>query len=177
MVGNSQHGPMKPPALNRGEFKAGKTIEEITEQVQDSLGQWRPNLVLVHIGTNDAAQRKQIDTIGERIRILVDMIIEKCPDAAIVVAQIIPCCFRGEEVISYNKQVAQLVAQRAADGVHILSADMYSEFEFDGHPNYLADVAHPNQYGHVVLADKWMEAIEKANGLGWIQEPVETQQS
>jgi lysophospholipase L1-like esterase len=84
---------------------------------------------------------------------LLDAIIAECPDALLVVAQIIP--YNG--VDSYNAAIPGIVEQKAQAGAHIIMVDQNTGF-----PNSeLDDGVHPNQAGYERMGKVWYDAIEE----------------
>jgi len=116
-----------------------------------------PNIILLHIGTNDqgsfTATQMTSDLSG-----LVDKIITNAPDAYLVVAQIIPLGYGTNDVIkTYNQAIPGIVQQRATAGKHIAIVDMFTGFT----PATMlgSDNIHPNTAGYKFMADKWYSVI------------------
>jgi len=77
---------------------SGKTIQFINDHVDAALEQ-RPNLILLHAGTNDmninlgvSVEGRDPSAAAERLGNLIDKMVQKCPDAVILVAVIINTC-------------------------------------------------------------------------------------
>ncbi len=116
-----------------------------------------PNIILLHIGTNDqgsfAATQMTSDLTG-----LLDKIIANAPDALLVVAQIIPLGYGTNDVIkAYNQAIPGVVQQRAAAGKHIVPVDMYTAFNTSTMLG--SDSIHPNSTGYQFMADHWYSVI------------------
>jgi lysophospholipase L1-like esterase len=116
-----------------------------------------PNIILLHIGTNDQgsfpATQMTSDLTG-----LVDKNITNAPDALLVVAQIIPLGYGTNDVIkAYNQSLPGIVQARATAGKHIMLLDMYTGFT----PSSMlgSDNIHPNSTGYKFMADHWYTAI------------------
>jgi hypothetical protein len=116
-----------------------------------------PDIILLHIGTNDEgsfpASQMTSDLSG-----LLDKIITNAPSALVVVAQIIPLGYGTNDVIkAYNQAIPGLVQQRAAAGKHIVLVDMYTGFT----PSSMlgSDNIHPNSTGYKFMADRWYSII------------------
>ena len=116
-----------------------------------------PNIILLHIGTNDqgslTAAKMTSDLSG-----LLDKIITNAPDALLVVAQIIPLGYGTNDIIkAYNQVIPGLVQERAAAGKHIVLLDMYTGFT----PSSMlgSDSIHPNSTGYKFMADHWYSVI------------------
>lgn len=138
---------MQPDHLNFCEAHMAQSIAETAPKIPPSVAQHRPNVILFHMGTNDVAWKRDVDTLPDRIETLIDRILDVAPDAALLVALIIPCAFRIDEVKRFNGVLLDIVLKRRATGRKIMPVDMFAAFEFPGHPDFLADVSHPNSEG------------------------------
>lgn len=151
------------------EGHSGYAIGEISGQASKSLPA-RPNVILLHAGTND--MNRPVDPLGapQRLGTLIDNISERCPDAVVLVAQIIPSKtpLLQTRIKKFNAEIVSVVSRRAESGKHVLLVDMFGSFsELD-----FADSIHPNNRGYRKIANQWVRAIEEANRNGWIKEPV-----
>jgi len=116
-----------------------------------------PNIILLHIGTNDqgsfTATQMTSDLTG-----LLDKLIADAPDALLVVAQIIPLGYGTNAVIkAYNQALPGIVQQRAAAGKHIALVDMYTGFNTSTMLG--SDSIHPNTTGYTFMAAHWYSVI------------------
>ncbi len=116
-----------------------------------------PNIILLHIGTNDSgsftATQMTSDLTG-----LLDKIIANAPDALLVVAQIIPLGYGTNDVIkAYNQAILGVVQQRTAAGKHVALVDMYTGFTASTMLG--SDNIHPNSTGYKFMADHWYSVI------------------
>jgi lysophospholipase L1-like esterase len=116
-----------------------------------------PNIILLHIGTNDqgtlTATQMTSDLSG-----LLDKLITNAPDAFIVVAQIIPLGYGTNDVIrTYNQSIPGLVQQRASAGKHVTIVDMFTGFSAGSMLG--SDSIHPNPSGYRFMADHWYSVI------------------
>ncbi|KAG4271620.1 hypothetical protein FPRO04_10760 [Fusarium proliferatum] len=123
--------------MKDGHFAAwsGKTVQYINDHIDPSLEQ-RPNLILIHAGTNDMNSNRHISTDGNipqdttnRLRSLVEKMMSKCPDATIIIGMITDVCdnewyhFQREGIKIYRQHIAELAAELRANGSHVLAAD------------------------------------------------------
>jgi lysophospholipase L1-like esterase len=117
-----------------------------------------PDIVLLHIGTNDAtsfpAAQMETDLQG-----LLDKLFTSAPNALVVLAQIIPLGYDPTNAVirAYNQALPGIVQARAAAGKHIMLVDMNTGFSVT--TMYGADKIHPNTAGYKVIADRWYAAI------------------
>jgi lysophospholipase L1-like esterase len=142
---------------------SGWTITQIDGLLPGAL-KWsmqpNPNIVLLHIGTND------FDGIGTmppasapmRLGTLIDDVFAGAPNVLLVVAQIVPYPANDTAITTYNAAIPALVQQRAAQGKHIVMVDMHTGFQVS--TMISTDNIHPNLKGYVFMGDTWYAAIK-----------------
>ena len=169
-----QNGPNGPNTVNGQPFPrnhegfSGFTISgggagSLAAQVDNAIAQTDPNIILLHIGTNDVNGNINLAQAPQRLGALLDQIINDAPDALLVVAQIIPTTNQqtNTRVQAYNAAIPALVQARAAAGKHIELLDLFTPF--NSSPNFASlmnDALHPNDSGYVVMGQTWFRAIE-----------------
>lgn len=156
-------------ADNQNEGHSGFTISQIASVTKTSLLQ-RPNVVLLHAGTNDMQKSPPddpYDTAPERLGALIDEILCTCPDAVVMVAQIIQSSNSDIEarIRTYNAAIPSIVAGRAAEGFKVKTVDMSSIGGSD-----LFDSLHPNDGGYVKMATLWYQALQAVDA-SWFTKP------
>ncbi|KAK3308678.1 uncharacterized protein B0T15DRAFT_572803 [Chaetomium strumarium] len=108
----------------------------------------RPNVILVHAGTNDTDLNRDVATAPDRLAAIIDQLHEKCPDASVLVAQIIFSTDAAMQARTdrYSAAIANLVRHRQPHMSQLLTrAD-------------LADEKHPNDSGYRKMASAWRNA-------------------
>lgn len=144
----------------------------LTEIVESSFEKSKPQIVLLHIGTNDIGSvvtlpMDYVPTMNERLEILVDRIEKAAPKALLVVAQILPMGGgppfedpTNKQIKIYNAGIRAMVERRRARGQWILTVDMWTAFATNKDYNKLAgDGIHPSDAGYDVMAKVWHDAI------------------
>lgn len=169
-IGSQKAGNMPD---NHNEGHSGATINEIAAFAINSLPQ-RPNMVLLHAGTNDLnadPPKDPYDSAPARLGRLLDQIISACPDATILVAKIIHPDNAGgaARVAAYNAQIPRLVADRIAAG-HVNMAVV--DFTSIGAEADLVDHIHPTDATYKKMGDIWFDAIQEAASQDWIKAPI-----
>ena len=167
-IGSVQSGNMTD---NNNEGHNGATINQIAGFANLSLPE-RPNIVLLHAGTNDLNNDPPAGPYAEapeRLGALIDGIGSECPDATILVAQIINAANSSTEsrILEFNKQVPRVVFQRAKTGRHVRVVDMRSITT-----KYLKDGLHPTDAGYEKMGEIWFQGIKDAAHAGLIHAPV-----
>ena len=134
----------------------------------------RPNVVLLHAGTNDMDRRSSISKEGsdpkgvaKRLGQLIDKIIEYCPDAVILVAIPLSSCDRFKSRSpEYRAMIPEVVRKRRQEGKHVVAVD-FSTFDLKD----LRDCLHPTNEGYGIMGDYWYDFLTQVPE-GWIKEPV-----
>ena len=130
----------------------------ITDQ---SCSTYKPDIVLLMIGTNDILQTIDLGNAPTRLGSLMDEIMTDAPSALLVVSSIPPCC-NDTTVQAYNATIPDMVKTRAQAGKHVLFVDAHAAFVKDA--NYKADYIssdglHPSANGYAVIGDLFYGAI------------------
>ena len=130
----------------------------ITDQ---SCSTYKPDIVLLMIGTNDILQNIDLGNAPTRLGSLMDEIVTDAPSALLVVSSIPPCC-NDTTVQAYNATIPDMVKTRAQAGKHVLFVDAHAAFVKDA--NYKADYIssdglHPSANGYAVIGDLFYGAI------------------
>src|SRR5690606_2548555 len=92
-----------------------------------------------------------------RLEAFIDQILTEVPDGLLAVAQLIPMPSHVQTLATYNAAIADIVAEKAAEGAHIILVD-----QFTGYPDdtELPDNIHPNPAGYDRMGGIWYDAIE-----------------
>ncbi|KAI8718199.1 SGNH-hydro domain-containing protein [Fusarium sp. LHS14.1] len=162
--------------MENGNFAAwpGKTIQFMADHVDPSLLH-RPNLILLHAGTNDLEDRARYSTEGndpqgmaDRLGALIDQMFEACPDAVMLVAMILPTCdpHKSANHEAFISMIPSLVKERRLQGRRILAVD-FTDFPLD----QLYDCIHPKPDGYHKMGDWWYDYLTQIPP-SWVTEPI-----
>jgi lysophospholipase L1-like esterase len=145
-VGTQRSGSL-PDTDNEGH--SGWRIDQIASNVDGWLATYQPNLVLLHIGTNDMNQNFQVSTAPNRLSALIDQITTDVPAATVVVASLIPAndATIQARINTFNASVPGIVAAKQQAGKRVRLVDMASLTTAD-----LADTLHPNDSGYAKMS-------------------------
>jgi lysophospholipase L1-like esterase len=116
----------------------------------------KPNIVLLHIGTNDTGFMDSAN-MSTRLEALLDKIAQTSPSSLIVLAQITPLGYTSAPLTAYNAKIPGIVQSHAAKGQHIVGVDM-SKMPVPA--DIASDNVHPNDQGYVYMANIWYAAIK-----------------
>ena len=116
-----------------------------------------PDIVLLHIGTNDITSTGSASTTtSTRLDWLLTKIVGVAPKALVVVAQMMPVSYTSADLTSYNSKFPGIVQSHTAQGQHIISVDMSQMPKSD----LSSDGVHPNDQGYAYMANVWYAAIK-----------------
>jgi len=137
-----------------------------TEQVlaADALPRWlqgyTPDLVLLHLGTNDAADGDSPRAIAERLARIVELLRAKNPRVRIALAKLIPLAGdSGGAIAALNREIGSLGERLATKESPVVVVDQNSGFD-PATDSY--DGIHPNAAGEEKMAARWLEGIHRA---------------
>ncbi|MBN2090756.1 T9SS type A sorting domain-containing protein [candidate division KSB1 bacterium] len=143
---------------------SGYMSTDIHRELSAMLQANHPDVVLLHIGTNDLPAPIDPDSCLHNIQTIVDRIHQFDPQIQIILARIIPCLQntplgiqRYPAIIELNNLIGQVAAQWS--NVHLV--DMWSAFTaISGWESALmSDSWHPNESGYHLMAEKWEEIL------------------
>jgi lysophospholipase L1-like esterase len=165
-VGSSRDGSMADPD---NEGHSGYRIDQVAALTDAALAKYKPNVVVLQVGTNDLAQQYQLSTAPARLSALVDQILNDDPTATVIMGSMYVSTNTviNQGWASYNAAIKPMVASKQAAGKHVEYADLSAITTAD-----LADDRHPNDVGYALAATAFNTQIQAAASSGWIVLPV-----
>ncbi|PLB37353.1 uncharacterized protein BDW47DRAFT_126549 [Aspergillus candidus] len=169
MIGSLTEGDMRDA---NHEGHSGKFLADIREYIELSLPA-KPNIVLIHAGTNNMDKGVDLDKADTLIESIIDRAFDGSPGVTVLVAPVIWANNprMQENTDAFNKKLGAMIKRKQGDGQHILSVPM------DITAGDLSDEKHPNAQGYQNMAVGWYEAILDAHGRGWIQPPAKVDEN
>ncbi|RKR92511.1 lysophospholipase L1-like esterase [Micromonospora pisi] len=151
---------------NEGHGGALVTNVANQNQLPGWLAATRPDIVLMHFGTNDVWSNVAPATILAAYGKLVDQMRVNNPAMKVLVAQIIPmapssCAECGQRVVALNNAIAGWVGSKNTAQSPVVRVDQWTGFS-TGSDTY--DGVHPNASGDQKMADRWYPALTAALG-------------
>jgi len=124
MIGSVANGTMID---NQVEGWPGFRIDQLTVKADLTLPDM-PNLIIIHLGTNDALQGFEISTAADRLGSLIDHCLEAVPNTAVLVSTIIPNADKSAnaDIDIINAAIPGMVAERADAGKLVFLVDQHS---------------------------------------------------
>ena len=142
------------------EGHSGWRIDQIDANIVNWVRTYQPRTVLLHIGTNDITQNRDLANAPARLAAVVDKITSTSPQTDVFVATLIPVSFADAKVRAYNAAIPGIVSSRAAAGKKVHLVDMYQAVSTADLP----DGVHPNATGYDKMAAAWFAALRAVPG-------------
>jgi lysophospholipase L1-like esterase len=152
---------------NEGHGGALVTTVADQNQLVGWLSATRPDIVLMHFGTNDVWSARSVDTILGAYSKLVDQMRASNAGMRILVAKIIPmdsarsCSECAQRVINLNNAIPGWAAGKTTAASPITVVDQWTGFS-TASDTY--DGVHPNSSGDRKMSDRWYPALVSALG-------------
>lgn len=155
-VGGEKSGTVE--AVQAHEGHPGMSVEGVSGRIQGWMRAFKPDVVLLMIGTNDAADDPLVLEAWEiHFSVIVDRILSR-RDTKLFVSTIPPGQYeraqRGREAI--NDTIRGYVAERQKRDADLVLVDIWDKIDeqFD-----LSDVNHPNETGYKKIADEFAKVF------------------
>jgi len=133
-------------------------IDEILAFVDLRVADAQPDIVLVHLGTNDLIQGQSVEETLAELEVVIDALRSGKADVIILLAKIIPTA-ASSRTTAFNAGIDALVLSKQSDNSPILIIDQaHNYFLSDNFDKY-----HPAQSGEEKLAEKWFGGVMQAS--------------
>jgi lysophospholipase L1-like esterase len=168
-------GTLPPPGCGVGydgdnEGHGGYLATNIANQNQlpGWLSATHPDIVMMHLGTNDVWSNIAPATILTAFGKLVDQMRASNPNMKILVAQILPmnpsnCSACGQRVVALNAAIPSWASSKSTAQSPITVVDQWTGFTTS---TDTGDGVHPNDSGNPKIAGKWFGPLTRALGGG-----------
>jgi lysophospholipase L1-like esterase len=162
-VGSLRNGDSSLPDKDH-DGHSGWRIDEINGSIGGWLNTYDPDVILLHIGTNDIFQDASASVMTSRLDTLLNTIFSRKPDVTILVASLIPLrdngTWNGQVWQQFNQSVPGTVNKYKNQGREVIFVDMATRSGLtQGSPD-LPDGVHPSASGHAKMADVWYPAVK-----------------
>lgn len=170
MIGTLRNGVMQD---NNHEGHSGDDLADIQNFWQKPTAA-KPNLVLIHAGTNNMDLEIDLDIAPQLYEGILDGILKQSPYTTILVAPVIWAndARMQRNTDAFNQKLRALVQRKQQAGKHILLTPVGIASAAD-----LSDKKHPNNSGYQKFANAWFSGILDAQARGWLQLPATIDQS
>lgn len=155
------------------EGHAGVLVTDVAAQgrLVDWLAQTDPDVVVMHLGTNDVWSDRPTQQILDAYTTLVQQMRASNSLMKIVVAQIVPnawptCAECPARTAALNEAIPLWAEGLTTHASPILVVDHWTGWDPQVHTT---DGVHPNAAGDRRMADTWFEPVQRA--IGWVNAP------
>jgi lysophospholipase L1-like esterase len=159
-VGSQKSGTPAGAADLDNEGHPGWTIAQIAGRVDGWLNTYKPDAVLLHIGTNDIAKNADVADAPKRLSALIDQISKARPTAEIFVQKIVQAHVEPLKslVQAYDEAIPAIVAGKGAK-VHLVDQSAIGGL-------LMYDSLHPNDFGYAEMAFNLYQAMRSVYQTG-----------
>ena len=137
------------------EILDGHPNEPAAGKLADWLVAHQPDIVLLHIGSNDITVGGQD---ANEVSDILDEIDGYSDDVTVILALIIDRQPHSPATTQFNIDVNNMAQNRIAAGDDIIIVDMEHALDYND-SNDMVDYLHPNDSGYAKMADVWYEAL------------------
>jgi len=158
-VGSRHNGnSVTPPYDGDNEGYTGWTTYQIANRVYTLLNANTPDIILLHIGTNDSAYYSPTTGVAG-VEAILDEIERfenrKNKKIKVILAKIVNLSKNPSWVNSFNSQLGAMVQQRINNGDDIVLVNMQNAVGWN-----LIDGIHPTTNGYKIMASKWFDVLK-----------------
>ena len=122
----------------------------------DWLKIYTPDIVLLHIGTNDLGAGQSYSSTANEIKLIIDTIRMDNQDVTILLAKIIPRNYTYNNIIAFNEYIEPIAQEKKLPNSPVIVVDQWTGFSYE-EDTY--DGTHPNTSGEEKMAEKWFQTI------------------
>jgi lysophospholipase L1-like esterase len=130
-----------------------------TGKLDDFLKQNTPDIVLLHLGSNDIFRGEPIQEIEADLTKIINTLVSFNKDVIILIAQILPVADvrTNQRIRTFNDAISRLPRKVSISEKQLVVVNQFEGFN-PGTDTY--DGAHPNSAGEDKMARKWYEALQ-----------------
>ncbi|NAS25745.1 hypothetical protein GT755_29200 [Herbidospora sp. NEAU-GS84] len=154
-VGSQDSGAGSIPDTDH-EGHGGRRIDHIDDLAECAIRRYRPNVVLLHIGTNDMNRNFDVGNAHHRLAALIRKITNAAPETTVLVSGLVPSQDDAinARIAAYNSRIPDMARTLAAEGRRVRALGMGAVTEAD-----LRDKLHPGQGGYDKMGKTFNTAI------------------
>jgi lysophospholipase L1-like esterase len=141
------------------EGHAGFRSDEIAASLPGWMSSYVPDVVLMHVGTNDVLQGRSNDETVVYLRQIIDLLRARNSHVAILLATLIPTTYfpQNDRITELNVRIEAIVLQKNTSQSPVILVDQSAGFDAAAD---LSDGVHPSASGEEKMARKWFEALQ-----------------
>jgi serralysin len=163
------------------EGHGGWAIGDIADLIVSDrlLKTYRPDIVLLEIGTNDTGG-SSLREMSNELSNLIDLIAQQSPTTLILVSSITPIDPNGSKKIKeatankaqdFNAHIPNLIEDKAAEGKKVAFVDAGGSLTIE---DLGSDGIHPSSQGYKKLGNRWYDALVERDTLFSVENVIGT---
>jgi hypothetical protein len=148
------------------EGHVGWRADQIVANISSWASATRPDVALIHLGSNDISQNQSVDSTVSEIRSIIEKLRAVSPNISVVLAQIIPIRVSSinNKIIGssgLNAKLQSLATAMNTSRSKVFAVDLYTGFDArsDLYDNY-----HPSPSGEEKMATRFYAALQSVLG-------------
>jgi lysophospholipase L1-like esterase len=134
----------------------GWRADQILAQISTWAANTRPDIALIHLGTNDVFQGNTLDSTLQELGQIIDRLRAANPNIKVFLAQVIPATSSATNLQSFNQRIPGLAASKTTTASPVIVVDQWTGFNAQ---TDTYDGVHPNPTGEAKMAERWYQAI------------------
>ena len=150
---------------NNHEGHIGWRIDQVAAQIDGWMATYRPDVVLIHLGTNDIGQNYDMAGAPGRLSRLIDRIVALRPGVKIFVATLVWMVNGSDRYTKFNDAIPGIVASKGPN-VRLIPQHLVGRTAGD-----LVDSAHPSNCGYAKMSYVWYYTLGRTSlnttGRSW----------
>lgn len=136
----------------------GWQVDQVLAQIDGWTRNAKPDIVLLHLGTNDLLRGQPNDRTISELRQLIEALRRQNPQSTILLAQLIPSVGAENQTQQLNQRIDELARSMNSPTSPVILVDQYTGFNAS-QDTY--DGLHPNTAGEEKMATRWFGALQK----------------
>ena len=160
VIANTNYKLLMNNSYSGSKVTSGDGCGQSIERIQNlSLNNESPDIIIIHMGTNDLTHRIPVSNFETAYRNMIKIIRQQCDDAIIFVCNLPSMKHQGflDTRLAYNETINKIAIDEG-----LILIDIAKLITEDNYANYLFAGAHPNALGMKLMSD---EVIKKLNEL------------
>lgn len=168
MVGDNPAGDMKD---NEAEGWKSYTVSMVHDKATKAVPKFKPNLILVNVGTNDCVGDDDLPGAGNRVTDLLNDLFKQSPKTTVILSTLLVNRDAAvqKRVVDFNRQLREVANKFQLYGKRIVLVDMQGE-NGPTTEDLIGDGIHPDDVGYEKMADVWFDGIREADSRHYLQE-------
>ncbi|KAI0145048.1 carbohydrate esterase family 3 protein [Xylariaceae sp. FL1272] len=156
----------------------GNRVDQIHAAAMKVVPDLKPNVFVLHVGSNDCLQKHDTANIGNRMNDLVNYLFYTSPRATVIMSTLLTNTVPSKEpcILDINTQIRKLASRLQRMGSPVILAEMHCEQGLFDRPipaDISPDGTHPFDHGYGLMADIFYEAFIEADERKFLKTPEE----